>query len=453
MEKQFYFSALRATTIVKIILIGICSFLNWSQAIAATYSCNGTVSSCQSSVSAASDGDTVSIPAGDFSWTSGLSWTNKNITLQGAGIGVTNITNNTGGSVVSVFADTKPFRITGMTINTPSDASGWISVTQSCATSTSCSPILTRGWRIDHIRFNFTGSGSAYAILADGYFTGLVDNCYFYNNGGSGATMIGMRHLAKHGQNDLNGITRQWGDNAWKRPTGMGTDDAIFMEDNIVHKASDSIYYLTIVDGSAGSRLVIRYNTFINQAGIQVHATGNPGRGAVFTEVYHNTFSTYENVGVIRSGTGVIYDNITTGGTTPSFLIDDQRSCGAIGPYPVCNGSYNYDGNTSGESGWPCLDQIGRGSSTSAGSRGNYNISEPLYFWNNGGMVFGLNSLCAGSNAHIKRVEDSPPHTGGVVDYVVGTPKPGYTAYMYPHPLRGSIGIGIPASPGSLTVN
>jgi len=418
-----------------ILINALISVLFWcNQAFADTHSCSGTVSSCQSAVNVASDGDIISIPQGSFTWSSGLSWTDKNITLQGAGIGNTTITNGIHNGMIVVYADTKPFRITGMTINNSGGGAGWIGIYQTCNLSPSCTPTMVNGWRIDHIRFNQSGVGSSYAILADGQFKGLIDNNYFYNNGG---TFIGMRHISKGGTSDIGGLTGQWGELAWKRPTRMGTDDAIFMEDNTVEKISG---YTTINDGSGGSRLVIRYNTFIGEnLGIQIHATGNPGRGAVFTEIYNNSWITQNytnNIGIIRSGTGVIYNNTVVG--TPNFLIDDQRTCSAI-MYPRCDGTYANDGNTAGEMGWPCMDQIGRGAGD--GEPGTNNISEPLYVWNNGTMVFGLNAGVSCSSPsqgdHIKTYGDLPTHAGEVVDYVVGYPKPGYTPYTYPHPLAG----------------
>ena len=56
-----------------------------SGASAATISCNGSQADCQVKVNAAADGDTITIPAGTFTWTAPVTWTDKNISVIGAG--------------------------------------------------------------------------------------------------------------------------------------------------------------------------------------------------------------------------------------------------------------------------------------------------------------------------------------------------------------------------------
>src|SRR5262249_24514308 len=57
----------------------------------------------QAAIASASNGDTVIVPAGSCTWTSGISLGTKAITLQGAGIGATNITHNISGSQVNLI--------------------------------------------------------------------------------------------------------------------------------------------------------------------------------------------------------------------------------------------------------------------------------------------------------------------------------------------------------------
>ena len=436
----------------KLLLILVSVFVWWNQVFADTHACNGTASSCQSAINAASDGDIVSIPAGNFTWTSGVTINSKNITLQGEGIGVTNLTAGTTGCLISVVPSTKPFRISGFTISTTVDSDGFIRIRNGCNQSTACEPPDIVGtWRIDHIRFNINSGGRMYpCIQVTQDDPGLVDNCYFYNGG---TYLIGLRHLAANGSYDATHRTQQWGEKARTRATGMGTADAVFMEDNTVERGSSG-GYTTICDAEGSSRLVIRYNTFIGRnIGVQSHSTGNLGRGQVFMELYNNTWTTDNtgtNIGIIRSGTGVIYNNSFVG--TPNFLVDNERSCssppaGANNiPGARCYGSGTWDGNLTGEQGWPCLDQIGMGSSTSPGAYGNYNIHEPMYVWNNGGLIFETGSLCALSDTHVR----SRVHSNGQVDYVVGSAKPGYAPYIYPHPSR--TGNDSPATPQNLRV-
>lgn len=174
---------------------------------------------------------------------------------------------------------------------------------------------------------------------------------------------------------------------------------------------------------------------------MMTHAGRSTHRGGLKLEVYNNTFTS--NIGfiwpaLIRSGTGVIFNNIVSGNyVTKNYLIDNQRTClASFGPR--CDGnSAKYDGNTPGEYGWPCEGQIGRG-----GGAWGRQTSVPLYAWNNGSIVIAVNSnfdLCLSApppilSDHIK----ATAHSNGEVDYANNgsTPRPGYTPYTYPHPLR-----------------
>jgi hypothetical protein len=68
-----------------------------------------TAASCssanvQSAINSVVDGDTVIVPAGSCMWTSAVSINNKGITLQGAGIGQTIITNGSSNIIVNIAA-------------------------------------------------------------------------------------------------------------------------------------------------------------------------------------------------------------------------------------------------------------------------------------------------------------------------------------------------------------
>jgi hypothetical protein len=431
---------------IKLILIFIFLIVSVASATDRPVTCSGNISSALSSaINSAVEGDTVTISSGTCSMSSTVSWTDKNIKIQGAGIGNTNITNSTGGAMFLGYLNTKPVRITGFTINNASGAQGWIHFQQTCNNSGTCTPQYVPGFRIDHIRFNQTGTGgSAYAMLFDGRFSGVIDNCYFYHN--TSQFLIGMRHRAMHGLSDINGLTLMWGDHAWTEPADMETINAIYMEDNTYEKVGSG--YSTICDASEGSKVTIRYNTFIGTSlGVQFHGTGDSGRGTIYSNVYNNTWTTNQgggNIGVVLAGTGVVANNTFNG--SAEFAIGEHRAAGTYGPYPACNGNYSHDGNAE-NSGWPCLDQIGRG----PGSSPNNNISEPFYFWNNGAMTI-ANIELANQATYLKKVGDTPAaHTGGVVDYVVGTAKPGWKPYAYPHPLRQEGNTPIP-SPKNLHI-
>ena len=159
---------------------------------------------------------------------------------------------------------------------------------------------------------------------------------------------------------------------------------------------------------------------------------------------------TFTQIGFLRSGTGVIYDNtITNFGGNTNIIIDGQRentTCLVnIAPLGTCDGSNVFDGNLEA-SGWPCCGEIGKGSVVSWNENGGTLSNSPLYGWNNGttstcstggacdnAITIGLNGACGASLSTYLRTTGSP-HVNGNIDYVNGTVAPGYTACVYPHP-------------------
>ncbi len=100
-----------------------------------------------------------------------------------------------------------------------------------------------------------------------------------------------------------------------------------------------------------------------------------------------------------------------------------------------------------GQSGWPCLDQIGRGSGTAYPNQ----PSVPLYVWNNGTDA-GCNTGSACSNNRTM-INDGDSHVQAGRDFINNgaTPKPGYTPLAYPHPVRGGSSTA-PAAPTGLRI-
>ena len=97
------------------------------------------------------------------------------------------------------------------------------------------------------------------------------------------------------------------------------------------------------------------------------------------------------------------------------------------------------DGNTQPTTtykGWPCKDQIGRGTHQS---------SEPFYEWNN--IENGSDVDVTVYNNWTGCFNPQPSdHVKENRDYYNDTPKPGYTPFVYPHPLTKDIVLsGIPA--------
>jgi hypothetical protein len=87
---------------------------------------------------------------------------------------------------------------------------------------------------------------------------------------------------------------------------------------------------------------------------------------------------------------------------------------------------------------YPAPRQLGFGNVT--GTAGNDSVtykgdSEPMYIWNNSGTyTIGF----ADGGGSCSNPDSSADYIKEGRDYFVGTPKPGYTKYTYPHPLRAA---------------
>jgi hypothetical protein len=378
----------------------------------------------QDAVDAASDGDFVLVPAGHCTWTTPLAATpaveidGKGITIQGAGIGQTVITDATGSAWRQTpfwveGVESKPFRITGFTFTGHPSAQGVIMVRGTW-----------RDFRIDHCRFDNVDGRS---IMISGHIYGVIDHCEFIQPHGQGV-WVG------DGRGDPPGST------SWEEPMSYGTADAVFIEDStfIWGSGADGA-----VDCTDGGRYVFRHNVV---QGIMVgnHGMDSRPRSCLQMEIYDNTFipSSHDVYLAIQSrgGSAVVFSNAISGDVgvyRVSIGVTNYRSCCYVGaactPYPnpphgTCDGTNPLDGNTEPQAvykGWPCKDQIGRGA---------HQNSEPFYEWNN--TKNGSDVDVTVYNNWIGCTDPQPSdHVQEGRDYFNDTPKPGYTPYVYPHPL------------------
>ena len=407
-------------------LILLILFLIPSLSFAADYpvTCSGTITSAlQSALTSAGDGDTVTIGSG--SCTAGaVSFANKNITVQGGGIGTTTIAS----LALTITATTKAsWRITGMTLS-----AGRINInSQAIATS-------IKGFRIDHIAWTYASCGQNIAIWITGQAWGLIDQCTFNNAGNA---------IFVSGYTDASGAqgyeTTPWppdgdpgmGGHGWGMALNQGSDEAVYIEDCEFTLAADCFYGVT--DNYYGSRQVFRYNTVTNAYWQNHAARGYERGGNINAEIYNNDFNATDSDWYraihIRSGTGVVFNNTIRGYFT-QMNADNQRSDGSnnSAPYLACDGSHAWDMNTTG--GWPCLDQIGRGPGVAWGLDQD---SVPLYIWNNGSDAgCHTGGSCSNNRTMTNTASDAAVVAGR--DYINnGTmAKSGYTPYTYPHPLR-----------------
>jgi hypothetical protein len=360
----------------------------------------------QAAVNSASNGDTVNVPAGSCVWSSTLMVT-KRITLQGAGIDITNITKSPAeGEVINLYQSGS--RLTGFTfINGTARVDG-------------------DGWRIDHCKFysnNFMEGVNVRGEREMDHSTGVVDHCEFYN---TRVLVVGWAGLLHH-----------W---SWAQPLNLGSsDDVVYVEDCIFN----ATVFANAMDSNYGGMYVFRYNKLYDTT-IEAHSLQGNHRATRKWEIYNNTINQVNRIIYtpfrLRGGTGVVFNNILTGiWTDVSIALDNVRSCGSVGTSGQCNGSSSWDGNESGQNGYPCRDQIGRSADAYLWTITNPyppQALDPAYAWNNlyqGNPLIFNTIQCAQNQAHIQANRD----------YYNNIQKPDYTPYVYPHPLT-LIGAPIP---------
>jgi hypothetical protein len=351
----------------------------------------------------AQDGDTVNIPAGTCLITECIS-VNKNIVIKGAGIDQTILQNDQTHLYDAVFYVKnidKPLRITGITFKgqeiMPNDSDKsefiyWHNTKQTAQIA---------GFRIDHCKFIDGGKHSITIWGAEDIF-GVIDHCVFINAS----------------RNCINTYGAAKGDLDWSRKEPLGTDKAIYIEDNTFtyDKQNYPEGFCETVTGINGARYVYRYNTTshiasLNANPVDMHGNWYGDRGGFSVEIYNNTFDTGNSwYGMyIRGGRGVIYNNFFNGKFyEPIILAND--------------GSFLPTRDNPRDATYPAIDQINN-----------------FYIWDNTGTIAYHN------------MNNAPISDGNPVPYVQDRGKereiiqkdrdyfeyamPGYTPYTYPHPL------------------
>lgn len=398
----------------------------------------------QAAVAESVSGDTVIVPVGTCAWDTEVNIpSGKKITLMGQGIGNTTILRKDNATIINLGESGS--RITGFTIQE--------------------GLVKTQGhnWRIDHCRFEHlcspTGGTVFCGILpqvmsSTSITTGLIDHNQFHN----------MRVVVFGGPMMANF--------AWSRPLGLGTADAVYVEDNSF--TYDNCTTIQAMDANYGGSYVFRYN-YVEDASIMAHAiqATNGNRAARKWEVYNNLFvrvgqqvGTGLFPGFMRAGTGVWFNNELVGVWNKKYIIlDEQRSCLDFSTTVErkCDGNSPWDGNTPGMAGYPCRDQIGRSTDNPYWTNdppGKFNQAlDAAYAWNNWHyptendrlnktnntpVVMRVKNACTEETAHIVEQRDF---------YNSESPKPGYIPYTYPHPLSKPLPLGtMPLPPRNLTI-
>src|SRR3972149_2255643 len=355
-----------------------------------------TAASCsnsevQAAVNAASDGDMVSIPGGDCTWTASvvvdLKSPARGLTIQGAGIGITNITNY-GFDVSGDYG--KNWRVTGMTLK---GSAGFVVGGAS------------KNWRIDHIYFDAsTGTPGASGRLiwvqpSTGHYTsGVIDHCTFHH----------LQTTAFHYRDDQS----SGGNSSWNRALGLGGGDAVYIEDCTFIYSSYKPEWMTT--DCEGGRYVFRYNT-VQDGYVGMHdAIVNGWRSCRKWEIYKNTFINSPGKACLGSSS-----------TYPQRCLSDANCGGKTG---ACIAIDNISGSPSG---YPCRDQIGWDGNTQRTSR-------PSLFWNN--QVDGVytHPVVVSGKDYLVNGRDYCTGTSAMPSSCNGVASD-YTPFPYPHPVTVEI--------------
>jgi hypothetical protein len=396
----------------------------------------------QSALDRASSGDTVSVPAGTCSWTTAVLWAAPaNVTFMGAG------TSATGGGdrtvIVDDYAanspllsitvpDTGAFRMSGMTFQ------GGSGVLKDGGMLQLNGPGMVR---LDHLHLStqtYSPSNNLKVLVVGDGIYGVLDHSildlfstsaiYIYNGAGS------------DGQ----------GNTTWASDTNFGVSSFFFIEDNIIHGTPDS-HDTRVVDCFTAGRFVIRFNSLVASCAGEVHATGHAGddRGCRAQEIYGNLSTSGSGqtepnfcLADIGSGTALVWGNQAPDIYKNVLHFNVTRKNNATysqQPTPsgwgYCGTEFNgtgsaWDGNTNTVTGYPCIDQPGRGkgdlltgtfpdkvNSVTGTIDWPDQALEPMYFWGNVASVapgWGGSYYANDTGGRIVEESDYYPQASGV---------------------------------------
>jgi hypothetical protein len=281
---------------------------------------DGSAASVRALHNIAHDGDTITLPAGTFSWTSRLDIT-RGITLQGAttingaGTGKPAITDATiiqddtprsgsGAGIINVdLTSNKSFRLTGITFS-PGSATTFATIDGAIHLHSRDSSPNT-SMRIDHCHFASLYQGKM--IWISGWVYGVADHNVIECRPRSFS--FNINHTTWGGPSKTNG-NGSWADYPW-----YGTEKFWFIEDNTIIGYGRGGGISGTIDTQHGGRWVARHNYFQNAIPSGHGTEGGAHRGQRVNEFYNNTvhWTIPWNGGGQRSGTSLWHDNTFTG--------------------------------------------------------------------------------------------------------------------------------------------
>lgn len=288
-------------------------------------------------IDSASDGDTVIIPSGLATWASALNIV-KAITLQGAGIGNTIISDGVASGVFIkwVLVANLPSRMTGIEFRNNGGATFPDRILVEGVN------IDSRTFRLDHCFIN----DLATTPLEFDSVIGVVDHNTI-TLPISGVSVL--CHVKGSFWNGVYGV-RNFGDGAWAAADQFGTNQFLFFEDNVLtNKYVPSS--LAGMDAQAGGRYVFRFNT-VTKLSVETHGSeAERERSGRAFEVYGNTFigdgGMRQSVGYFRGGNGLFYNNaISDWGAASINLLDNRQLEQLFSPFGGEDGRNPWDVNS-----------------------------------------------------------------------------------------------------------
>jgi len=448
---------------------------SWDGNTGTAASCTTTeIGYCVSDASSKTGEIVINLPSCSTTWssilsvnmTSGFANVTK-LSIIGAGTPGIRSATTSGGTTINLSgvyvayngALTKKFRISNITWGgTTAQNHGVVDINGTSKYSSG------GGWRIDHMTANLAGTNNNARLARVWSRTyGVIDS----------NTHIGFSQIVNVGETSDN-----LGNDSWERPQSWGTSDAVYLENNYSVNTDTGLGGM-VADIIDGGRVVHRFNYYRNHY-IGGHDASTNNRGNFSHEAYNNQMERLSgDVGNdfmdIRGGSAIVYNNTMkatislwglpirlsnyrSGSGTPGGLWSNlcnsstaakgcfgsgvaysdstcttDADCGGI------SGSCQYLDNKSGSGrGYPCRDQIGRGTSQTA---------YPSLYWNNTlqigagsvNYVYPTNDGAGDVPSHIQNNRDycysdatMPSSCGGIATT--------YTAYTCPHPLTGYTG-------------
>jgi hypothetical protein len=404
-------------------------------------------------IASAADGDTVTIPNGTATWNRTLK-VKKGITIQGAGVGVTIIKDGvqSGQLILWTLAAGYPSRLTGIEfqdggrVNAINPPDGIVHVDGSNTNGST--------FRFDHCKWDNLNGGAVFDTVI-----GVIDHNTFVTDKSSPPIYPYASHWNR----------QNYGDGSWAAPTGFGSSQWLFIEDNTFTHSQQGQQAVT--DAYAGARFVVRHNNIFNGI-VYAHGTESTGRtrGSRAMEVYGNTFTgtgVNKIVGTSRSGGVLFHDNSISGywGSLAEFTLSNYRYFFPFPPWGGADGTNAWDVNS------PTVFFTGTAAANSSGtsvtvSGANWitnqwvgytlrrtsnlcslntvtfgwilsNTSNTITYTSNGGYNIANMAFCTGDTLEIRKVDHALDQPGRALgSLITGDPpiRPGGWAYQVTEP-------------------